>query len=166
MEAFNEKQNFISKWWYLLLPVAVVACLPFFTDDATRQDSVEMYIPLLVCAFVIMLFSVLNLHTRVDEKAVSVRFRPLQLRERRIAWDEIRSARVVKYNPLVEYGGWGIRKGWRKSKRAYNVSGNMGLELELANGDKLMIGTRLPEQLSGYLDYLKTKFGITAIQQA
>ena len=39
-----------------------------------------------------------------------------------------------------EYGGWGIRGGLRGTK-AYNVSGNRGVELMLADGRTVLIGS-------------------------
>ena len=45
-----------------------------------------------------------------------------------------------------DYSGLGIRHG-RKGK-AYNVSGNRGVQLGLSNGKQLMIGTQRPEELA------------------
>jgi hypothetical protein len=52
------------------------------------------------------------------------------------------------YRPILEYGGWGIRyspfaKGW-----AYNVSGNQGVQLELASGKRILIGPQRAEELA------------------
>jgi hypothetical protein len=46
-----------------------------------------------------------------------------------------------KYRPILEYGGWGIRCGW-KGGRAYNVSGNEGVQLVFKNGKRLLIGSK------------------------
>ena len=51
------------------------------------------------------------------------------------------------YRPILEYGGWGIRytmgRGW-----AYNVSGNQGVQLELASGKRILIGSQRAEELA------------------
>ncbi|NVL91956.1 MAG: hypothetical protein HWN71_02845 [Desulfobacterales bacterium] len=52
----------------------------------------------------------------------------------------------MTYNPLKDYGGWGIRYG--RGGRAYNVSGNRGVYLELSNGKSLLIGSLQPEELA------------------
>jgi hypothetical protein len=57
---------------------------------------------------------------------------------------------VRKYKPLAEFGGWGLRFG--VSGKAYNISGNKGLQLELTNNKKLLIGTQKPEELSEALN--------------
>ena len=48
--------------------------------------------------------------------------------------------------PIREYGGWGIR-GFR-SKRAYNVTGDRGVELTLVDGRKVGIGSRRAGELA------------------
>ncbi len=58
-----------------------------------------------------------------------------------------------QYRPILEYGGWGIR--WSPSKGvAYNVTGNQGVQLEMINGRKILIGSREAEQLSQMINSL------------
>ena len=75
----------------------------------------------------------------------------------------------------MEYGGWGKRNGiaggnkWYKMKFsigkvrfpqfesnniAYNMSGNIGLQLVLNNNKRILIGTQKPEDLSDVLKRL------------
>lgn len=53
---------------------------------------------------------------------------------------------VRQYRPILDYGGWGIRwapgKGW-----AYTVRGNLGVQLELSDGKRLLVGSQSPEGL-------------------
>ena len=74
-------------------------------------------------------------------------FKPFHLKEKHIKPDDINSFEVRKYKPIAEYGGWGIRAGGRKAGRAYNVSGNMGLQLYLKNNKKILIGTQKPGEI-------------------
>jgi hypothetical protein len=41
----------------------------------------------------------------------------------------------------MEYGGWGIKYG--KMGKAYNVSGNRGVQLEFTDGKRLLIGSQI-----------------------
>lgn len=50
------------------------------------------------------------------------------------------------YNPIPEYGGWGIRTGQRG--RAFNMRGNEGVQLVLASGKRVLIGSQRPEELA------------------
>ncbi len=60
------------------------------------------------------------------------------------------------YRPILEYGGWGIRYGLRG--RAYNVSGNRGLRVELTNGKHILFGSAKPEELKLALDNMMGRF--------
>ncbi len=50
--------------------------------------------------------------------------------EKTFSLDKIVGAEARSYQPIVEYGGWGVR--WSRSGRAFNVSGNH------ATADKLL----------------------------
>ena len=55
------------------------------------------------------------------------------------------------YNPIREYGGWGIRYGLKS--KAYNVHGNHGVQLELLNRKRLLIGSQRSEEFANALDH-------------
>jgi hypothetical protein len=86
----------------------------------------------------------MELEVRVEPDALYVRFPPFV--RRKIPYADIRSAEARQYSPLGEYGGWGIRYG--RSGKAYNVSGNEGVQLELASGERLLIGSRRAAELA------------------
>ena len=67
-------------------------------------------------------------------------------RRTRVPLADIRSARVVDYDPVTEYGGYGIRSG--PLGRAYIASGRRGVQLELKDGRKLLIGSQRSEELA------------------
>lgn len=148
---FEERQYFRQWWLWALLLAMVLFFLAglilqvYFKKpigDKPMSDQALFWLTFGVILFV-YLFSKLNLHTEVSGEGIRVGFPPLF--RRTIRWDEISRAYIRKYNSLLEFGGWGIRFGWGSS--AYNVSGNMGLQLELKNGRKLLIGTRMPVEL-------------------
>jgi hypothetical protein len=58
----------------------------------------------------------------------------------------LKSHEAITYSPLRDYGGWGIRRGAKG--KAYNVSGNHGVRLELSDGKRILIGSQRPEELS------------------
>ncbi len=136
---FLEKQRF-TQWWLWLIMILVVA-FAFYYEESTLEMAVALIIP-------IFLF-VLNLETEISSEGISVRFFPFHLKKKFFAWDEIVKAEVREYSPLLEYGGWGIRRGM--SGVAYNVKGNMGLQLVLKNGKKILIGTQKAEELKQIL---------------
>lgn len=164
MEAYNEKQNFMKSWWPLWLVTGAVALgIPLIVKTQTQAAFWEVMGPAFVMIGMLLLFIFLNLQTRIDELGVTFSFSFFYSKKQVIKWDEVKTATVRKYDPIGDYGGWGNKKGWNKNKRVYNVSGNIGLELILQNGKSIMIGTKQPEKVTAYLNYLKTKYQLPAL---
>lgn len=97
-----------------------------------------------------------RLESKLDEHGISYRLFPFQLKTRFISWNEINSAQVRKYDPLGEYWGWGI-KGTRKN-RAITIANDVGLQLELKNGRKLLIGTLQKEAMEDVIGKIQSTF--------
>jgi hypothetical protein len=55
---------------------------------------------------------------------------------------------VKQYSPISGYGGWGLRLGLNGIGKAYNVSGEKGLQLEFSDNRKIVIETNKPEEFS------------------
>lgn len=87
-----------------------------------------------------------RLTTLVTEKEVRVRLFPFQFAPKRIPLRDIERAYVRNYSPLMEYGGWGIR--WSSNGRAYNMAGKIGMQLEMINDKKVIIGTQDAENFA------------------
>lgn len=149
---YRENQKF-NQWWVWLIMLATM----FLSIGAGIMGYLEngdiwgLVIGGGVGAATAILFALMTLTTTISTEGVEVRFRPFH--RRRIFKSEIEEAYVRKYNALGEYGGWGIRFG--SKGKAYNVSGNHGLQLKLKDGESILIGTQNPEALEelmvGYL---------------
>jgi hypothetical protein len=103
-----------------------------------------------VSATAAAIFLVPWLRVEVNGATLSYRFFPFHRKPRSVELRDVRAARAVTYRPIRDYGGWGIRigaKGW-----AYNVSGDRGVELEMANGTLLLIGSQRPEELAAAIE--------------
>jgi len=87
-----------------------------------------------------------RMQTRLQSDGLYLRFFPFHLQFRKINYDDITLIYPRTYQPLSEFGGYGIRLGG--TGRAYNVSGNKGVQLEFANGHKLLIGSQKPDELT------------------
>lgn len=150
---FSETQRMTLWWvWFIVLIPAGVAWYAFIEQiifgkpfgNNPAPDFVVWIIFLLVgIGFPLIIYSS-KLTTYIDRRMIYVRFAPLATR--RIELKDIQSCRVRKYRPILEYGGWGIRYSF-KHGRALNISGNMGVQLELKNGKKLLIGSQKPHEL-------------------
>jgi hypothetical protein len=151
--SFSETQKF-SQWWVWVIILGAMV-LPFadIFKNGFQSDDPEMYFILLIPFAVMVLFLSLRLETRVDGTGVYYKFFPFHFKAQHKTWDEIEKAFVRKYKPVSEYGGWGIRMGLGHGK-AFNVRGNMGLQLIFKNGKRTLIGTQKPEELRAFIEQL------------
>lgn len=86
-----------------------------------------------------------RLVTDLSRGELSVGLRGLW-RKKRVPLAEIKYAAAVRYDPISEYGGYGIRPGPRGL--AYIADGNRAVQLELLDGHKLLVGSLRPEELA------------------
>ena len=91
-----------------------------------------------------LFFLYLRLIVTVTNESINIHFRPLIRRVIPIV--EVTHVESRNYAPLLEYGGWGIRG--LGGNRAYDVSGNRGVELILKDGRKVMIGSQKADDLA------------------
>ena len=160
MQYFEEEQRFRQPWLWAIVLLSTVILLVVFGYGLIQQlilkepfgDNPASDTGLIIAAvptFVLgggstWLLYIMKLTTKVDSNCLHIVFTPLRRRD--IPLNDIARWEARTYRPIRDYGGWGIkvgRRGW-----AYNVSGNQGVELELTNGKKLLIGSQRSEELS------------------
>ena len=155
---FIETQQFRQPWlWAGLLPIsifllghfAIGVVEPMLSGDPLVKDPSTFALFARSMSFLIglgapLLFYKMKLITEVKEDGIDIYFSPFK--SEIILFKDIVSVEARTYTPFTEYGGWGIRQG--PSGHAYNVSGNLGVQLELADGKKLLIGSQRAEELA------------------
>lgn len=155
-QVFRETQKFRQVLlWLVVWAVPVYSLYSYLHyKKLTFLLQNPLTLTLIILPFLIpIFFNLAKLETSYDENGITYRFFPFHLKEKTINWNLIKEAYIRKYEPLNEYGGWGVRNGWSNGK-AYNVSGNKGLQLILNNGDKLLLGTQKPKELDLFLLHL------------
>jgi len=162
INGYKETQRFTQWWIVMLLGGTYVMLLygfisqvffnkPFGNNPASNQAFLLIFLGI---TLFYSLFIFIKLDTQIKEDGIRTRFYPIHRQYRFYPWTEIASAEIRRYRPIAEYGGWGVRYGWPGKGKAYNVSGKWGLQLEFKNGNKLLIGTKRPQQLKQALkDY-------------
>jgi hypothetical protein len=153
---FREEQKFGSwlQWLvYLCMGVSIVITIfalikvsggdnPQQTSDVVLAGIVGIGVPIGIA----VLFLLLKLQIEVQTDGIYVRYFPFHIHFKRYRPEDLSECYALWYRPIWEYGGWGIRYSLRNGK-AYNVSGNQGVQLVFKNGKKLLIGSQKPEQL-------------------
>ncbi len=151
---FREEQKFNQLWlWLIVLGTTgmmwygfiqqIIFDQPFGTNPTSNW--LMWFLWLLIGIGLPLLVYNLKLIVEVSPDHISIRFVPFV--SRTILYKEIKRFQARSYNPVREYGGWGI-KGWSRKRMAYNVSGNQGVELEFYTGQSLMIGSQKYEELA------------------
>jgi hypothetical protein len=153
MKVFKEQQSFTQKWIILLLVgsgiVPIIIILTGYLKGDGSVTLLDVFLTTSITLVVSALIFLFKLTTRIDQDGIHYKFFPFHFKFKTITWSEISKVYVRKYNPISEYGGWGLKGGffWNKSKgTAYNVSGDIGIQLELKNGKKILIGTNREDQ--------------------
>jgi hypothetical protein len=161
---FKETQKVRQPWIYFLIVAVfglwmwqliqqVILKVPFGTNPS--PDWAILLIGLIPIGAFVLLY-LLRLETIVYPSGIRYRMWPIHKNFRQINASEISRWEVRKYNPIRDYGGWGIRQGFGRKGIAFNMSGNMGAHLELSSGKKIMIGTKKPEELRSALRKMTT----------
>lgn len=142
---FTEKQYFKQKWiWFMLFGILALSVVPVLNVAATKPLAVLICI--LPVLLIMALFFLMNLKTVINQKGIHIQFFPFIREPKVFLWEDIQKIELKKYQPMVEYGGYGIR-GLGDDK-AYNIQGDIGLKLYFKNGKKLMIGTQNPKGIN------------------
>ena len=157
---FREIQQFRQKWlWITLLAstLLVIGTLAYALHqqlilgqpwgDRPLSDvglTIVTVLAVVLSLGLSFLFFQFKLITEVRANGLYIRFFPL--RARLIPYNAIVDCTARVYHPIKEYGGWGIRYG--KNGKAYNISGNQGVQLELRDSKPLLIGSQRANELA------------------
>lgn len=134
---FKERQTFSRPWFLLILFLVPVLIYTKFQGEGV--DFVDLLISISVIVGLSVLFVFSKLETTISHDEIQYRLFPFQWNMRKISKDQIAEAFVRKYSPLFEYGGWGLR--WGINGKAINIRGNMGIQVVLKSGSRILIGT-------------------------
>lgn len=125
----------------------VFSAVVIFTQDPRQWASLPVIAicGILVPAGIGLLIWVARLETEVRQDGLYIRYVPFHRHFKRFHVGDLSEYCARTYRPILEYGGWGIRCGWRG--RAYNVSGNRGVQLVFRDGRRVLIGSSRPSEL-------------------
>jgi hypothetical protein len=86
-----------------------------------------------------------GLTVQVHRSEILIHLGSVPLVRRRVPLTEVLGSSSVQYEPIAEFGGWGIR-GTAK-RRAWTARGDRAVSLELSGGRQLLIGSDRPHRL-------------------
>lgn len=145
---FHEEQKF-SEWFSV---IGIILFLVLFFALKNELSNPVLLLVLASSVLPILLLLLTKLKTTINHKGIEISFLPL-IKKKHFTWsNDIVHAEVIKYSPIKDYGGWGLRKSF-KNGTAYNVKGNQGVKLLLSNKKSLLIGTQKPEEVKRIINH-------------
>jgi hypothetical protein len=164
MKIFKEEQRFTQTWLKILLAIGIVVPIIIVTIEYLEENSKittnEFILTLVGITVSVAFIFFLKLKTKIDEKGIHYQFAPFHFKLKVVAWTAIEKATVRTYDPIREFGGWGLKVGfpWDKKKgKCVTISGDIGIQLLLKNGKKLLIGTQKKEEAKNVLKRYQNK---------
>lgn len=154
---FLEK-NYFANWVRILLVIIIA-----LTGFGIFQNADNLALTFVLCAFLVLstllLFSNLSIH--VSPEKISLRYFPFHLNEVHYNRSDISEIKIIKYNPISKFGGWGIRYNLQGEK-IFSISGSYAIFF-IVNGKKRYIGI----QNVGAIDaFLKSHFSDIYISES
>jgi len=162
---FHEEQRFRQWWvWLLVYGIAALQWWGFIQQiilgkpwgNRPAPDTLLVLVWMLFGIGFPVFFNMIRLTIEVTGEDICIHFYPLTRRV--IPMADIVQAEASTYQPIWEYGGWGIRG--IGSRRAYNVSGNQGVELTLRDGRVVMVGSQRADEMERAIASAKSKPGL------
>jgi hypothetical protein len=172
MKVFKEEQSFKETWLIIILILAIGVPFLFGVYGIIQQiiykiplgqkpmSDVGLIIFTVSMFLLTLLIFFMKLSTRIDEEGIQYQFYPFHFSMKKISWDKIEKVGVRTYLPISEFGGWGLRGGFffnKGKEKAVNISGNIGVQLILKSGKKLLIGTQKESEAKSVLETYKSK---------
>jgi len=155
---FREEQQFRQPWiWMIIIPIIMGGLFLFafgfnkqllqgepFGDNPMPDAGLIItgVFSILMMVGLTFLFYNMKLVVEIRRDGLYFRYPPMINKFKKISKEEIEKIEVRQYKPIKEYGGWGIKTGAKNYGKAYNVRGNIGLQLHLKNGNKILFGTQ------------------------
>ena len=141
MNYLFEENQILTQWWLwvILLSFPIIAFEPFDNNPIN-------YNFVLISFAIPLLFYLFELRVKVNAEGLHYQFFPFHFKSHNIKPEEIEKVEALQYKPLAEYGGWGIKYGFKG--KAYNTSGNLGVKVYLTNGRNILFGSQKHKDLA------------------
>ena len=139
MEKYQQKNNLFKSWfiWITYIPPFIILFAYFAKHpEELTLKSPGFWLVLLGTLLPLALLLTMRFELSVNEAEIRYRYFPLQLKPRVLSWKHIKSARMVKFNPVRHYLGFGYRKS-KKYGRAFVVQGDIGLLVTDLYGNRM-----------------------------
>ncbi|MBI1353710.1 MAG: hypothetical protein GC160_05135 [Acidobacteria bacterium] len=140
--------------WLALAPAGIgsYAILQIAKTAGSRTPYSAVLSAAASLCLALWIFSI-RLDTDVEQAGLRLRFRFLWP-TRQISYEAIARAEAVEYEPIKNYGGWGLRRGKHdgRAEWVWSISGRRGVRLHFHDGETFLLGSRRPEELAAAIN--------------
>lgn len=129
----------------LLIVASLAIPAPVIADDACPR-----WIALPMLCIVVLLFMLIygGMRVSVTQKLLTVRFGIFHIPVLKLPLEEVVSATARSFNPIADFGGWGIKYCFSNRMWVYFLYGSRGVVLKTASGKSYVIGSDDADKLA------------------
>lgn len=130
-------------------------------STATGSDRTILIVVWLVAGLLLPAAIAFGMRLSVvaTDRRLTARFIPFFFADKTIDLDQIESAEAVKYSPLTDAGGWGVKSS-RKFGAVLSVTGEYGVHIRYRHKGEprqMLIGSERPGDLASAINEARTK---------
>ena len=136
------------QWVNVIFWGSMVACTyPLLAGWGTDKSFPQRLtiVASIAVAYVVLMFFLGGLTVLVKRTELQVHLGSIALIRKRISFADIVSLESVRYHPLRDFGGWGVR-GFG-AKQVWSARGDQAVVLHLVSGKQLYVGSDHPHRL-------------------
>ena len=142
---------------FILAVILIVVGTSYYATLNSRED-IELIVSIISLAIaipIVFALAYVRLETRIDREGITTQFKPFRFTRKHFIWQDIKECYVREFEPIQEYGGWGIR-GLGRNKKAYHIYGTKGIQIKTTKGDDFLIGTQRPKSAKDIINLYST----------
>ncbi|MDE2508963.1 MAG: hypothetical protein KGM43_17295 [Planctomycetota bacterium] len=158
---YREEQNFDWRVYATLSALSISTLVVFAIVrnrvpalDAAGHSAIYAWpfaIGVSVVAPINLVFWILRMTTEVAPGEIRVWFGRVPTFRRSICTAAITRVEVVRFRPIRDHAGWGIRHA-RDGSLVFSARGDRGVRLEFVDGATVILGSQTPDLLAAAID--------------
>ena len=129
----------------LVVPISILAML---AGIVSTWSVIPWLTAALLPAIALLAACYGGMHVSVNRQRILVRLGAIGIPLLRVRLADLQSVEVADFNPLGDFGGWGLRYSFSKRMWGFFLAGSRGVVITTRRGKRVLIGSNAPETLA------------------